>query len=210
MQHDGLVATGTRKENAAVIDFAFGSEQGRLNLKSVLLKTRELYTSLCRLEAEVHFDANNKRWHQLIDLFSMMRLQYNALLDQLRDNLEYWAIYPKRVEQELAMKLQGGMISPKLLVEMENENESVLLEAGGDLRRGQETVTHLNEVVERLSSHLEGSPNSGVVDPRGPLVSGILAEMRRDRKARASQLQKHSTSDPKLEKMVNFMKSGAV
>merc|ERR1711981_663619 len=102
------------------------------------------------------------------------------------------------------------MISPKLLVEMEKEKESVLLEAGSDLQSAQKTVAHINQVVSRLSKHVETSPGSGALDPRGPLVSGILAEMRKDRKARASRLSKQSTADAKLGEMMDFMKSGAV
>ena len=87
-----------------------------------------MHDSLSRLEVELQFDTgdlNQKRWKQLADLFSMTHLQYNALLEQLRNNLQFWAIYPKRVEQDLAMKLQAGMISPKLLVEIEKENENI-------------------------------------------------------------------------------------
>ena len=187
---------------SAVVDFAFGSEPGRLNLKSVLIKVQEMYASLCRLEQDLQFDVNNKRWHQLIDLFSMIHLQYSALLEQFRDNLEYWAIYPKRVEQALAMKLQGGMISPKLLIELEQENEALLLESEKSLQDAQETMAHINRVVEQVGS--------GVLDPRGPLVGELLAEMRKDRKARANQYHTQRASAPKLDQMLTFMKNGSI
>ena len=201
-------------EDQAKAAFALGAEPGRLNLRTVLTRCLEMHDSLSRLEVELQFDTgdlNQKRWKQLADLFSMTHLQYNALLEQLRNNLQFWAIYPKRVEQDLAMKLQAGMISPKLLVEIEKENENILEESEVTLQDIRDTVAHVNQVVEHITKYNQGVEGSGALDPRSPSVTKLLAQMRKDRKARAAtQHSKQASSTPKLKQMIEFMKTGAL
>ncbi|QDZ22520.1 hypothetical protein HOP50_08g50630 [Chloropicon primus] len=207
---------------ARVQDFAFGGEPGKLNLGSILRKANEMYANLVRLEQELRFgfDASHgsnssntnkaKKWNHLIDLFSMIHRQYAALVTQMRDNLGYWAIYPRRVDQALAMKLQGGMISPKLLVEQEQENEAVVRES--DFRDAgliEETVRHIGEIVDRITNHRATVQGSGVLDPRSPELSGLWAEMKKDRKARAARPGAgRAGSTRQLKDMLEFMRTG--
>ena len=213
----GELAMGDAELRARVQDFAFGAEPGKLNLRSVLVKARECHASLCRLEQELLFDTENKRWQQLLDLFGMVHRQYQALRANLRTDLGYWAIYPKRVDQEIAMKLQGGMVSPKLLVEQEQENEALTRESDfGDEALLEETIRHVGEVVDRVTRWREGEDGTGALDPRSPLLSGLLAEMRKDRKARAAggvptgrgPAGSTSRPEPQLAQMVEFMRTG--
>ena len=209
---EGAMESEAREEDAYIArltDFAFGTEPGKLNLKAVLTKASEMYASLCRLEQDLRFDVENKRWHQLIDLFSIIHLQYNALIKQLRSNLGFWAVFPRRVEQGLAIKLQGGMISPKLLVEQEQENDAVVAASEArDLRDIQETVDHIRGVIERITRHNHQAPDSGVLDSRSPPLAALLTEMRRDRKARATQQHGGKGANraaPKLGQMIQFL-----
>ena len=213
----GELAMGDAELRARVQDFAFGAEPGKLNLRSVLVKARECHASLCRLEQELLFDTENKRWQQLLDLFGMVHRQYQALRANLRTDLGYWAVYPKRVDQEIAMKLQGGMVSPKLLVEQEQENEALTRESDfGDEALLEETIRHVGEVVDRVTRWREGEDGTGALDPRSPLLSGLLAEMRKDRKARAAggvptgrgPAGSTSRPEPQLAQMVEFMRTG--
>ena len=80
--------------------------------KKVLSKASEAYETLEKFELDILAgmtdDTSAKRWSHLMDLLSMVHLQFNALTSHLRDRdrghlLDYWAIYPKRVDRDLAM-----------------------------------------------------------------------------------------------------------
>ena len=116
-----MAGAGVDKGARAVVDLAFGSDAGKLNLGSVLQKAKETHATLCKLEAQLHADAprlvatatsssgrtHATRWSHALDLFLLLHHQYGGLRAAFRETLQFWSVYPRQVDAALAMKLQG-------------------------------------------------------------------------------------------------------
>ena len=91
------------------------------------------------------------------------------------------------------------------------KEKTVLLDStdhGKDLRDIQETVDHIRGVIQRITRHNHQAPDSGVLDSRSPPLAALLTEMRRDRKARATQQHGDKGANraaPKLGQMIQFL-----
>ena len=162
-----MAGAGVDKGARAVVDLAFGSDAGKLNLGSVLQKAKETHATLCKLEAQLHADAprlvatatsssgrtHATRWSHALDLFLLLHHQYGGLRAAFRETLQFWSVYPRQVDAALAMKLQGGMISPRLLVTMEKDDETVLREARTDIAHEAVSSIHPPPSPSRRRPH---------------------------------------------------------
>ena len=75
-----------------------------------------------------------------------------------------------------------------------------------------ETVAHVARVVEHVSVFSPDVPGSGALDPRSPEISSLLGELRKDRKAMATQriAGQRSGSATKIRDMLEYMENGSI
>ena len=125
---------------------------------------------------------------ELLDVFALAQFQYSQLAEHLGRHapaLKHWVVHAARVDESLARGLHNGLLSPKLLVEMEEEREAFAAAAraqGATFESLSEHLEHVNGIAKfltRASTDKEPSAEGeGALGPQSKARALILPPKR--------------------------------
>ena len=110
---------------------------------------------------------------ELLDRFSLAQFQFSQLVGSVSrhaSTLKYWVVHAARVDEGLARGLHNGLLSPKLLVEMEKQREGYMARAR-DQGTTFEVISEAAEYINGTTRYLTHPPAKG----EGAAGEGILA-----------------------------------
>ncbi len=125
---------------------------------------------------------------ELLDIFALAQFQYSQLAEHLSRHapaLKHWVVYAARVDEALARGLHNGLLSPKLLVEMEEEREAFAAAAraqGATFESLSERLEHVNGIAKFLtrapSEKEPAAEGEGALGPQSKARALILPPKR--------------------------------
>ncbi|GAB4823927.1 hypothetical protein N2152v2_010973 [Parachlorella kessleri] len=170
---------------AAFRDQLMGHGKGQMNLAALRSRAEEVKRSIDRMIQALQFAADRLQWSDALEQFSVLNVQHQYLVDQLRPLLKHWVVHPRSVNQSNAALLPI-MLATKLLPEMEEEEAALLegqrhqlgdMDIAGQLLAVGEQTELFNRALDALTQHTPQS--QGLLDPKGPRRKELAAALAR-------------------------------
>ncbi|CAL5229168.1 g12443 [Coccomyxa viridis] len=162
-----------------------GGGSAQLNLAAVKARAEELKRSLDQIAFALEHYAHRVQWRDALDKFGVVNVQMHRLSQELRPLLHYYAVHPKAVNAANAPILPI-MLSTMALPEMEAEEKGLLSQTDASMAAMSDQELHasltareeqLNSLVDHLTVQQAGDPSSGMLDPKGPRLSGMAQQL---------------------------------
>lgn len=168
-----------------------GSDRNSLNLGAVRGRAEDLRKTLDQIVHALQYNAQHIHWHDALDKFAVVNVQYQNLVEQLRPMLKLWAVHPKSVNQQNAAILPI-MLATKSLPEMDADAAQMLQHAAdAQLAGNLELLTSVEDAHNALVRHLTqlGEPGSdqGLLDAKSPIRLELAKQMRSQPSAPSTQ-----------------------
>jgi len=182
---DKSVLAGGSAHSGAMKTLLTGSENGQMNLRLVKEKGIALRKSIDDFIDLLQYQPHLLNWEGCLERFGVMGVRHQQLVEQLVPLLKFYVAYPTSVNQANA-EVIPLLLSTMRLPEMEALENHLLQDHETSAttkglvyyeQLGSE-VDKFNQVLTHLTRHQPGLQDSGILDPKGPVLRAMAAQLR--------------------------------